>query len=42
MYQRLISVRGRKEGSIGTIIYFYFRVPPLKTKKKRDEVWGEK
>lgn len=41
MYQRLISVRGRKEGSIGTIIYFYFRVPPLKKKKKRRSVGRE-
>lgn len=48
VYQRPIF--GRREGSIGTIIYFYFRIPDLffffsnkkefEKKKKREKVWG--
>ena len=29
MYQQPISIRGRNEGSIKTIIYFYFKAPCL-------------
>ena len=43
MYQRPISVR--REGSVGTIIYFYFQGASslffFFEKKKREEVWGE-